>query len=195
MSYKKYASTATFITLFINSCHYHKKKDGVPIKISWKKNSNVFIIKLFVFTQLQGCCFVGRKVFSTFSVVFFFSKSQNEIICFLLSQKKHCYSSRWSKKNSQLVRLWGFFVDILCISYWRMKYKNVETSKQNKKYFYRLRVTIIAHPEIVFEKWVSPKMVQETGKKWVTKNTLPQQLLLRYLSTAAITTKKKMAFQ
>ena len=30
-------------------------------------------------------------------------------ICFLLSLKKHCYSSRWSKKNSQLVRLWRFF--------------------------------------------------------------------------------------
>ena len=74
------------------------------------------------------------------------------------------------------------------------EYKNVETSKQNKKYFYRLRATIIAHPEIVFEKWVSPKMVQETEKRWVTKNTFPQELLLLYLSAAAITTKKKMAF-
>jgi len=131
----------------------------------WTAARNVFIIKLFVFTQLQGCCFVGRKFVSNFSVVFFFSKSQNEIICFLLSLIKPCYSSRWSKRNSQLVRLWVFFVAVLCISYWRMKYKNVETSKQNKKYFYRLRVTVIAHPEIVFEKWVSPKMVQEAGKK------------------------------
>ena len=121
MSYKKYVSTGTFITLFISSCHHHKKKDGVPLKISWKKNSNVFIIKLFVFTQLQGCCFVGRKFLSTFSVVFFFSKSQNEIICFLLSLIKPCYSSRWSKRNSQLVRLWVFFVAILCISYWYAK--------------------------------------------------------------------------
>ena len=142
-----------------------KKKMAFQRRLTEKKNSNVFIIKLFVFTQLQGCCFVGRKFLSTFSVVFFFSKSKNEIICFLLSLIKPCYSSQWSKKNSQLVRLWGFFVDILCISYWRMKYKNVETSKQNKKYFYRLRVTVIAHPEIVFEKWVSPKMVQEAGKK------------------------------
>ena len=96
-----------------------------------------------------------------------------------MSLIKHCYSSRWSKKNSQLVRLWGFFVAVLCISYWRMKYKNVETSKQNKKYFYRLRVTIITHPEIVFEKWVSPKMVQETGKKMSYK---------KYVSTAAFIT-------
>ena len=82
MSYKKYASTATFITLFINSCHYHKKKDGVPTRLAEKKNSNVFIIKLFVFTQLQGCCFVGRKVFSTFSVVFFFEEPKwNNLLC------------------------------------------------------------------------------------------------------------------
>ena len=76
-----------------------------------------------------------------------------------------------------------------------MKSKNVDTSKRNKNYFYRLRVIIIAYQEIVFEKWGFSKNGAEAEKDELPKINVPQQLLLLYLSPAAITTKKKMAFQ
>ena len=136
---------------------------------------------------------LAESFFRLFQSFFFLEEPKLNNLLSFVSKKALLFFSVKQEKFSTRPSLGRFFVDILCISYWRMKYKNVETSKQNKKYFYRLRATIIAHPEIVFEKWVSPKMVQETEKRWVTKNTFPQQLLLLYLSVAAITTKTKMA--
>ena len=42
ISYKKYGSTSTFITPFISSCHYHKKKDGVPTRLAEKKKQCIY---------------------------------------------------------------------------------------------------------------------------------------------------------
>ena len=100
MSYKKYVSTAAFITLFISSCHYHKNKDGFQRRLAEKKTAMYLLLSCLFSHNYKAVVLLAESFFRLFQSFFFLEEPKLNNLLSFVSKKALLFFSVKQEKFS-----------------------------------------------------------------------------------------------